>query len=190
MFFFKGLVLRESGRKDRCSMIGFKCIVGMVCALLAGAAAANPIAVGSGINSADVYINFKDGAIYDFDVSFDGSTTGLGLFDIIESQTVLTTVRKTFGIGQYIDGISFDGHSNAGYGGGADYWHYWVRDNDLSPWVSSNVGALDRVVINGVEDGWVYGSNAAPVPEPGIIAVLCVFGGIMAWRRPAQLRGR
>jgi hypothetical protein len=167
-------------------MIGFKCIAGMVCALAAGVAAASPIAVGSGGKAAEVYINFKDGAAYDFDVSFDGSTTGLGLFDIIESQTSLTTIRKTFGIGQYIDGIGFAGHSNAGYGGGSDYWHYWVRDSEQSAWASSNVGASDRVVNDGIEDGWVYGSSASPVPEPGVMGILCVVGGMTAWRRSVR----
>ena len=90
--------------------------------------------VGSGANQAHVVVAFGDGANFIFDVNFDGATTGLGLLDIIEADTTLTTVRQVFSFGTLVDGITFDGHSNIGFGGGDNFWHYWVREEEADPW--------------------------------------------------------
>jgi hypothetical protein len=135
-------------------------------ALGASAAQADPIEVGSGENQADVVIEFSSGAWYEFDVFFDGTTTGLGLFDIIEFETDLETVRLDFGFGEFIDGIIFDGHSDVGFGGGENWWHYWTREVGESSWTASFIGAADRTVTDGDADGWVYGNANPPVPEP------------------------
>jgi hypothetical protein len=111
--------------------------------------------------------------------------TGTGLFDIIEAHTALDTARASFGDSTFIDGISYDGHANQGYGGGDDWWHYWTKSDSASPWVSSMVGASDRVVTDGAWDGWVYGSGLAPVvPEPAGVILLGATTLLLARRRP------
>ncbi|MBI4581729.1 MAG: hypothetical protein HY718_18680, partial [Planctomycetes bacterium] len=99
----------------------------------------------------------------------------LDLLDAIEAGTTLTTIR-VFG-GLFIDGISYDGHGNSGFGGGEDWWHYWTRDAD-SPWTSPFFGAGDRVAQDGSADGWIYGRDGAPLPEPAT-AVLGLAGAAL-----------
>ncbi len=147
---------------------------------------ASAIDVGSGGDSAQVYVEFKDGAIFTFDVAFDAPTTGIGLFDIIEAESTLTTVRQDFGFGVFIDGISFMGHSNVGFGGGDDWWHYWTKDAGEATWTSPPIGAADRVVLNGGMDGWVYGHGGPPVPEPAAAALMLIGGAMLA--RPGRRR--
>ncbi len=146
-------------------------------------ASAALIAVGSGEHSADMVIEFGDGAIYTFEVAFDQTTTGLGLFDIVEAETSLTTVRQDFGFGIFVDGISYEGHSDIGYDGGENWWHYWVRDSAQADWVSSAVGVAERVVEDGCWDGWVYGRAGEPVPEPATGLLVAFAGLIGLWGR-------
>ena len=156
-----------------------------VLSLSAAGAPAALMPVGSGASNAMVIINFKDGAICEFDVAFDGSPSGIGLLDIIEDATTLTTVREDFGWGVFIDGISYDGHSNMGFGDGEDWWHYWVRDATADPWETPwDYGAADRVVTDGCYDGWVYGGASEPVPEPATMALLAAG----AWAAMIRLR--
>ena len=158
-------------------------VVGLV-ASFAMQAEANVIPVGSGSNTATVVINFKDGMAYEFAVSFDGATTGMGLLDIIQSQTTLTTVRQNFGWGWFVDGIGFEGRSNVGFGGGDDWWQYWNRESESAEWAASFIGATDREVTDGVWDGWVYGRATAPVvPEPSSILILGAAGSLLLRRR-------
>jgi len=152
---------------------GFFCIVlcmGFISPLKVNA---ESIMVGTGDHHADVYIEFNDGGNYTFDVAFDGSTTGLGLFDIIEANTTLTTVRQNFGFGIFIDGITYDGHSNIGYGGGENWWHYWTKDPGDTEWISSTIGVADRIVIDGSSAGMIYG-RASAVPEPTTLMTLAL----------------
>jgi hypothetical protein len=140
------------------------------------------VSVGSGSSTAHVYIGFKDLANYDFEVKFDGSQTGVTLFDIIEAETTLTTDRQDYGFGVFINGISYDGHSNIGYGGGEDWWHYFTRDDPNDPFVSSAVGAADRTIVDGSEDSWRYGW-ASPIPEPAGVAIAGLGGLALLARR-------
>jgi hypothetical protein len=147
--------------------------------VMASAASAAVIEVGTGVNSADVYIEWADGFIAEFSVNFGAdeldSTTGIGLFDIIEAETLLVTVRDDFGFGVFVDGISYEGHSDVGYGGGEDWWHYWIKNDGMADWAAPSLGAVDRVVYNGDSDGWIYG-RAGAVPEPMTIALLGLGG--------------
>jgi hypothetical protein len=155
-------------------------LVGVV---LCGSAMATPIEVGTGVNAATVTINWKDGYVAEFLVKFDTITvSGMGLVDIIELSSTLITVRNDFGWGVFIDGFSFNGHSNVGYGGGDDYWSYWTKNSSETAWTSSWVGAADRVVYNGDSDGWVYGNASEPVPEPVTLALLGL-GGLLLRRK-------
>lgn len=155
--------------------------------LLAGLAlqaSASVIPVGSGNHQAAVVINFKDGAAYEFAVSFDGTTTGMGLLDIIRSQTTLSLTLQDYGWGALVDGIGFDGHSDVGFGGGDDWWQYWTRESGSEDWKTSFAGAADRVVNDGAWDGWVYGRATAPiVPEPSSWIVLSAGASLLLVRR-------
>ena len=129
------------------------------------------VPVGMGANSAGVYIEWADGYIAEFTVSFDESTiTGLGAFDAIEAETTLTTVRADFGFGIFVDGISYNGHSDIGYDGGENWWHYWIKDG-AGDWTSPGFGVADRVLSDGSMDGWIYG-RAGQIPEPATFALL------------------
>ena len=166
------MVLRGMMRLGFCAVI-----FTAMCSL----AAATPVEVGSGDNSAGLYIEWSDGFVAEFTVSFESATiTGLEMFDIVEAGTSLTIVR-IYG-GEFIDGISYQGHTNSGYGGGEDWWHYWTMESGTTEWVSPwDYGAADRIVENGDCDGWIYG-RAGEVPEPTTIALLAV-GGLMLKRR-------
>jgi hypothetical protein len=158
----------------------------IVCAAVVGGALraeASPIEVGSGVNDAALVIQFSDGALYEFDVNFGltaaDTTTGLGLFDIVEAATDLTTVRQTFGSSVFIDGIAFDGHNDSGFGGGDNWWHFWIRDAGEIGWTTTVASADDQIVEDGDANGWVYGSAGAPVPEPTTLALLAGFSLVL-----------
>ncbi|MHC4737524.1 MAG: PEP-CTERM sorting domain-containing protein [Planctomycetota bacterium] len=152
-------------------------------AIVNSTAVAIPIEVGAGENSAELYIEWDDGYVAEFIVGFEDVTvTGLGLFDIIEAETTLTTVREDFGWGVFIDGITFNGHSDIGFGGGEDWWHYWIKDAGQTEWTSPAFGVADRILYDGDSDGWIYG-RAGTVPEPATLVLLGLGGLILRKRR-------
>ncbi len=164
---------------------GFTCALVLTLLVTATASTGTPIPVGTGGNGAMVVINFGDGAIYEFEVSFASqSVTGLALFDIIESETSLTTIRQDFGFGIFIDGISFLNHGDAGFGGGEDWWHYWVADGVGEDWVFPPYGIADRIACDGYSDGWVYGNANTPVvPEPATLGFMGIGISLLLRRR-------
>ncbi len=139
---------------------------------------------GTGDNTAYVVIDFADGAEYAFGVCFDGQTTGDVIHHLLDDETGLEVEFQDYGFGELVTGLSYDGHSNSGYGGGDDWWHYWISDDGES-WTSPEYGISDRVVVDGSWDGWVYGSAGEPIPEPTTAALL-FMGGVLLRRR---LRG-
>lgn len=157
-------------------------LAGWMLGILASGAVATAatIPVGTGESRAEVYIEFESGAYYTFDVRFDGSPTGMDLLDIIEAQTSLSTVR-VFG-GLFLDGISYDGHSSTGFGGGENWWHYWTKEPGGEWFSPETYGASDRLVQDGSADGWIYGRAGAPLPEPAT-ALLIAFGAAAAGLR-------
>ena len=145
--------------------------------------------VGSGPDLATVVIEFGNGAGFAFEVLFDDAvvTTGLDIMRTLEAElTSFVLTELDFGeFGIAIDGIAYDGNADVGFGGGENFWHYWNRDSDLDPWGFASVGASNRVVLDGYQDGWVYGSANPPLPEPST-AVLVGLGIVAAARRRAQ----
>jgi len=145
-------------------------LVAITLCIAASTTWADPIEVGTGVNEARVYIEWSGGFNVEFLVRFGQSeadtTTGLGLMDIIEAESELTTVRQDFGWGEFVDGMSYQEHSDTGFGGGELWWHYWEDDaGSRSGWTSSMLGALVRVVAHGDADAWVYGHADVPKPQ-------------------------
>jgi len=158
--------------------------VAIVMTAVSSLATAVPIELGSGQNAAGLHIEWADGYMAEFLVRFDTtSISGLGLFDVVESQSTLTTVKGDFGWGVFIDGITYNGHSDIGYGGGEDWWHYWIK-NDGQDWLSPAYGVSDRTLYSGDMDGWVYG-RAVITPEPASIMLLAI-GGMLIGRRSVR----
>jgi len=144
--------------------------VALMWSMVATVAWASQIEVGTGINTANVYVEWSDGHHAEFLVRFGQSetdtTTGLGLMDIIEAETELTTVRQDFGWGEFVDGISYQGHTDAGFGGGELWWHYWEDDaGSRLSWTPSMAGAAARIVAHGDADAWIYGHAETPSPQ-------------------------
>ncbi len=150
-------------------------------AVVGSVASATPIIeVGAGDNTAGVYVEFKDGFSVEFAVNFSAdSMTGFDLIQLVAQETVLDTVVEDFGWGVFVGGISYDGHSDVGFGGGEDWWHYWIKDAGQD-WVSPMFGASDRVVFDGHADGWVYGTDS--IPEPATVLLLGI-GGLLLRRK-------
>ena len=139
------------------------------------------IDVGTGDNTAGLYVEWKDGFSVEFAVNFDTpSLTGWELLDAVKGETTLETVVEDFGWGDFIDGIIYEGHSNIGYGGDADWWHYWIMNAPSTDWVSPAYGIADRTLYDGDVDGWVYGRDT--IPEPCTL-ILMAFGGLVLRRK-------
>ena len=147
--------------------------------LIPGLVIANPLEVGTGVNTASVYIEWSDGFNIEFIVHFgidaNETTTGQGLIDIIEAETELTTMRVDYVWGELIDGISYQEHSDAGYIEGELWWHYWENDaGSCNPWFLSMIGAGNRIVTHGDADAWIYGRG----DEPPAIDIIKVGSGV------------
>ncbi len=162
-----------------------KNLVCLTVVLFAGSfASATIIEVGTGSNQVGVQIEWADGFIADFEVNFsDASITGEELMFTLESELTNFDLQTTnWGSPEipnyFVDVISFDGHTDGPYGGDENWWHYWIKDAGQA-WASPLYGMSDRVLMPDDTDGWVYGSAAAPVPEPATIALLAL-GGIFA----------
>jgi len=162
----------------------------VVLALASGGAVATPVSVGTGVNDAGVYIEWSDGFIGEFEVWFGQSSsdtiTGADLLLTLHSElTDFTLAYTNWGTAEepdlFVDSMAYLGHSNGGYGGGDDWWHYWLKDAGETSWTSPLYGMSSRVVGDGDMDGWIYGRSGAPVPEPATVALLA--GGVILLRR-------
>jgi hypothetical protein len=149
--------------------------------LLTAQAHADLVTLGNGPNKATAVVNFSDGYAVQFDYFFsESSLTGTSLLKKIDNDsTAFTTDIQSFSFGDFVNGLTYldklgTTHTNSGYGGGSNWWHYWVKDLDTDPWISpEDYGSADRVVTNGTFDGWVYGSERSPVaPTPGAVVPL------------------
>jgi hypothetical protein len=156
-------------------------VLAVVGVVLCGAVMATPIEVGSGANSANVTINWKDGYTAEFTVRFDGAPNGMDVLHVIDTALIDFTLTTGYG-GGYVDGLAYNNHSNDGFVSPDDWWHYWNKDSGQVAWAESGGGASDRVVANGDSDGWVYGNAGAPVPEPATLVMLGL-GGLLLRRK-------
>jgi hypothetical protein len=149
--------------------------------LLTTQAHADLVTLGNGPNKATAVVNFSDGYAVQFDYFFsDSSLTGSSLLKKIDDDSAaFSTSVQHYSFGDFVNGLTYldklgTTHTNSGYGGGSNWWHYWVKDLATDPWVSpEDYGAADRVVTHGTFDGWVYGSERAPVaPTAGAVVPL------------------
>lgn len=132
--------------------------------------------VGTGSDTASVVVEFGDGAEFLFEVNFEMETDGLALLELLADDLAEFSIAvQEFDFGAFVDGIAYQNHSDQGFGGDENYWHYWNRGDADAAWELGSVGASDRIVSDGFWDGWVYGRAGAPVPEPGS-AVLLALG--------------
>lgn len=158
-------------------------------------------AVGAGDSLATIQFDFLDGDTYVFDFSFDeaqGPVTGQDVIEALASDDLAGVPVGgslfdfeyeviSYSFGDFLVGIGIDDSYHYGDGSeGPDYvnyWHYWTRDSSDLEWSSSMVGFGSRVLTDGVEDAWVFGTDAPPsvVPLPGTLAI--VAGGLMLHRR-------
>lgn len=157
--------------------------------MMAASASAAPIPVGTGDESANVVINFSDGAIYEFVVAFNGpTTTGEQLLRTIDT-ALPSFVLGSSGTGGsfFVTSITHDGHTDGPAFIPPDgWWHYWTQGGAETSWTSAVIGAGARTIDNGYTDGWVFGNAAAPVPEPATLGLVGVAAiGLLARRRRA-----
>lgn len=142
---------------------------------------------GSGPDTAAVVVEFGDGAEFLFEVNFDIESTGVALLETLADEIAqFSIVTQEFDFGVFVDGIAYQDHSDQGFGGDENFWHYWTRSAADAAWEIASVGASDRIVSDGFWDGWVYGRAGAPVPEPGSATLLALgLTGLLVCARRA-----
>ena len=150
----------------------------------------NRWSVGTGDALASIQFDFSDGDTYVFDVSFvdDGSFSGQDAIELLGSSSEFSfeydLINYTFG--DFLVGVGIEDSYEFGDGSEppyVNYWHYWTRESSSIDWESSMIGFGSRILSDGAEDAWVFGSNATPsvVPLPGTLALFA--GGLMLRRR-------
>lgn len=161
-----------------------------VLAMISSSVIATPVEVGTGVNTAGVYIEWLDGFVAEFKINFgetgSDTVTGADLMLTLDDELADFYFEYTnWGSEEepdlFIDGIEYLGHYNSGYDGGANWWHYWIKDTGQMEWTAPVYGMSSRTVGNGDMDGWIYGRDTS-VPEP-ITFVLFVVGGLMIRRK-------
>ena len=157
-----------------------------------GSANGAPVDIGSGPNSAEVVFNFPDGFVSDYNVHFSGATAdGFSLTSAADAgDSNLALSWSDFGAsGQFLTVASYAG-GHVGDGSvfnearPEDWWHEWTGASPAAAWTFGN-GASTDTVADGGRFGWVFGSAAAPVPEPTVAGglLLAGAGGLLARSR-------
>jgi hypothetical protein len=148
-----------------------------------GTAAAAPIDIGSGPHAAEVVFNFPDGFVADYNVHFsDPTATGFSLTSSADAADPNLALSWTdFGAsGQFLTVASYAG-GHVGDGSvfdpsrPEDWWHEWTGTSPATDWTCGNGSSTDTVGDGG-RFGWVFGSAAAPVPEPAPAGGLLLAG--------------
>ncbi len=146
--------------------------------------------VGSGAKTSYLQFDFANSNTYLYAVRYDGTLRGADLLAIVAlaQPGFFSYETVSFSFGDALLGVTIGADTNAGFGTPpdyVDYWHYWTRDSEATPWIASLIGFADRTVSNGSWDGWVFNSNgqpsAIPTPAAGFL-LACV--GLTPRRRP------
>jgi hypothetical protein len=167
------------------------CVVFGALFVLAGGSLAQPIEVGTGEHLAYLAVNFKDGANYWFSVPFNPGEAADSAWARADELSSLNVTMVPSSYGQFVDGISYDGHGNSGYGGGEDWWHQWERSGIDQPW-AMGMGVSSHVLTDGCWDAMVYGSASPPAPYPYAFQVIDYVEGTGAgsYNKPGSALGR
>ncbi|MCD6364406.1 MAG: hypothetical protein J7M14_00875 [Planctomycetes bacterium] len=121
------------------AVVAFVAAVILACSIAAWAdvVGVTPIEVGSGENRSFLHLEFDDGAIYAFAVSFaEADITMQEMFEDISAETTLT-YTTLFG-GDALYGVAYDGHAYQDWFGG--FWSLWSLDIETDTWVYSGTG--------------------------------------------------
>ena len=127
-----------------------------------------PVEVGSGANHSWLHVEFDDGAIYVFGVSYDVARISVSeMVETISSETSLYYLTQHAGATLY--GMSYDGHSY--YDWFTGYWVLWEGGADRSSWTYSGTGWTTLMATDGQWEALV----AAPgfdthEPSPIVLA--------------------
>jgi autotransporter-associated beta strand protein len=138
---------------------------------------AGPITVGSGPDVVQVLFDWPDGFVADYDVNCTLGPSGtIDGYDATEAATAdpnLTLNWSNFGtvsepdyflnIASYTGGHTGNGATYNRVTAPNNYWHEWY--NNGGGWVFGHGASVDKL-NNGDAIGWVFGSNATPMPEP------------------------
>lgn len=151
-----------------------------------------PIAVGTGANQAYVQVDFSDGAVFLFDVKFDGRPTAFDLIRKVDTQLDFDLQYSSFGDSAFVTGMTFQGHSDIGDGSpfGEGWWHNWAGQSGA--WELTD-GASSVIMSDGGWNGWNFQypyPGDAPravtiVPEPMGLGLAAACIGLLARRRRA-----
>lgn len=135
--------------------------------------------IGTGSNTALIQIDQDDGDGYLLSVSFEAAnyTSWNALLDIDAALGSLAVNYDTYSWGFFLTGVEIDGDHDYGTGDLwpiENYWHFWLRDS--GSWQMAAFGPADRLLANGSNDAWTFGSPTPPqgVPGPGAL-VLSLF---------------
>jgi uncharacterized protein (TIGR03382 family) len=144
--------------------------------------------VGTGESTSSLLFQITNGNQYLYEVSYSGDLTGREAFDVISGAQPDFFIPdiSVFSFGESLTGLDIGSDSDSGFGTPPDfldYWHYWVRGSDLEPWDFASFGFSDRNLSDGSWDGWVFGSEFAPVPGSGSVLALIGLSAIRRRRR-------
>ena len=93
--------------------------------------------------------------------------------------------------------VSLDAADHWVEGWNTGFWNYSIKDGELDPWGAPTTGASDRLLVDGMWDGYGFAAGfvssdptepvaATPVPEPSTATLILLGAGTLAWARRRQ----
>ena len=166
------------------SVAALACSVVLVTSV--NAAIVDTYSVGSGDKSATIQIDFENGNGYLVNYSWSASTHSSwdAMLAIDTALPNMSMQYDTYSFGVFLTGVTIGADTNYGQGDVEpyeNYWHLWTKDS--GQWEQAMFGASDRILVNGANDAWVFGSSTAPqnIPAPG--AVVLIMASVFGARR-------
>lgn len=153
----------------------------------------------SGLDMFEAIVNadprlFAHLAVYSFGTAVSGAgydLNGNGVFGVSPSLSFDSggLLVEASGPGNFDDSrAATDAGDHYAEGFNSSFWGYYVKSSTAAAWAFSNDGAADRILSDGVWDGWSFAPGfattdpsdpgVAPVPEPTAV-VLLISGGLL-----------